>query len=266
MTIDLPADDGERMLDAISVIKSEAEVEVVVAHNERATLRVGDLFLKIDADQTRIDVEVEAMAMAPIPTPVVLWRKPHVLALAALTGTALGRLGEASIASSSAWAAAGAAVRRLHDAPLPPWPGRSLDVATRLDGECELLVKNGVLPSDLVTRSRRIAEGALRPWTPVFIHGDLQISHVFVEADEITGVLDWSEAGPGDALYDLATLTLGHEEHLGDVVAGYGTDVDLDVIHAWWSVRSLLATRWLVEHGFDPFAPGCEVDVLRSRT
>ena len=33
------------------------EVEVVVAHNERATLRVGDVFLKIDADQTRTDVE-----------------------------------------------------------------------------------------------------------------------------------------------------------------------------------------------------------------
>jgi hypothetical protein len=45
------------------------EVEVVVAHRERATLRVGDVFLKIDADQARTDVEVEAMAMAPVPTP-----------------------------------------------------------------------------------------------------------------------------------------------------------------------------------------------------
>ena len=35
-------------------------------------------------------------------------------------------------------------------------------------------------------------------------HGDVQITHVFVEGDEMTGVLDWSEAGPGDALYDLA--------------------------------------------------------------
>src|SRR5215471_4818465 len=103
------------------------EVEVVVAHSERATLRVGDVFLKIDADQTRTDIEVEAMAMAPIPTPKVLWRKPPVLALAALRGTALGRLGEPSTASSSAWAAAGAAVRMLHAAPLPPWPGRSLE-------------------------------------------------------------------------------------------------------------------------------------------
>jgi len=85
-------------------------VEVVVAHNERATLRVGDVFLKVDADQTHIDVEVEAMALAPIPTPEVLWRKPPVLALAALSGTALGHLGEPSTASSGAWAAAGAAV------------------------------------------------------------------------------------------------------------------------------------------------------------
>ena len=242
------------------------EVEIVVAHRERATLRVGDVFLKIDADQTRTDHEVEAMAMAPIPTPEVLWRKPPVLALAALPGTALGRLGEPSTASPAAWAAAGAAARMLHDAPLPPWPSsRRAESAAHLDSECELLVTNGVLPTDLVTRNRRVAEAALRPWTPVFTHGDLQITHVFVDADEITGVLDWSEAGQGDALYDLASLTLGHEEHLGDVVAGYGTDVDLDVIRGWWSMRSLLGVRWLVQHGFDPFAPGCEVDVLRSR-
>ena len=242
------------------------EVEVVVAHRERATLRVGDVFLKIDADQTRTDVEVEAMAMAPIPTPEVLWRKPPVLALAALPGTALGRLGEPSIASAAAWAAAGAAVRMLHDAPPPPWPSRRLDEsASHLDSECQRLVSSGVLPADLVERNRRVAEAAFRPWTPVFTHGDLQINHVFVDGDEITGVLDWSEAGQGDALYDLATLTLGHEEHLGDIAAGYGTNVDLDVIRGWWSLRSLLGIRWLIEHGFDPFLPGCEVDVLRSR-
>ncbi len=242
------------------------EVEVVVAHRERVTLRAGGVFLKIDADQTRADVEVQAMAMAPIPTPEVLWWKPPVLALAALRGKALGRLGEPSLASPAAWIAAGAAVRKLHDAPLPPWHSRRVDDSTsRLDAECASLVASGVLPADLVTRNRRVAEAALRPWTPVFTHGDLQINHVFVDGDEITGVLDWSEAGQGDALYDLATLTLGHEEHLGDVVAGYGTDVDLDVIRGWWSLRSLLGIRWLIEHGFDPFLPGCEVDVLRSR-
>ncbi|MER5796264.1 phosphotransferase [Streptomyces sp. NPDC001980] len=245
------------------------EVEVVVAHSERATLRVGDVFLKVDGDQARIDVEVEAMALAPVPTPEVLWHKPHVLALAALPGTTLGRLGGPSTGAPAAWAAAGAAIRRLHDAALPPRLGRAgrsiVALAAELDDECELLVAGGVLPADLVARNRQVAEAALRPWTAAFTHGDLQIAHVFVDGGEVTGIIDWSEAGQGDALYDLATFTLGHEEHLGDVIAGYGVDVDLDVIRAWWSLRSLLVVRWLVEHGFDAFAPGCEVDLLRSR-
>jgi aminoglycoside phosphotransferase (APT) family kinase protein len=242
------------------------EVEVVVAHSERATLRVGDVFLKIDADQANIDVEVEAIALAPIPTPEILWRKPPVLALAAVPGTALGRLGEPSPASPAAWAAAGAAVRTLHDAPLPPWPGGNLDeITAHLDSECDWLITSGTLPADLVKRNREVAAAALRPWTPVFIHGDLQITHVFVQDDKVAGVIDWSEASQGDALFDLASLTLGHEECLPDLLAGYGTDVDLDVIRGWWSLRSLGASRWLVEHGFDPNTPGGEFDVLRSR-
>lgn len=39
------------------------QVQVVLANNDRVTLRVGDVFLKIDADQSRTDVEVEAMAI-----------------------------------------------------------------------------------------------------------------------------------------------------------------------------------------------------------
>jgi aminoglycoside phosphotransferase (APT) family kinase protein len=220
------------------------EVKVVIAHNDRATLRVGEVFLKIDVDQARTDVEVQAMAMAPIPTPEILWRKPPAFALAAVPGTALGHLGEPSHASPAAWAAAGAATRALHDAPLPPWPGRSLDeLASLLDSECTWLVASHVLPADLVTRNRRLAETALRPWTPAFIHGDLQVDHVFVDGDEVTGVVDWSEASQGDALFDVATLTLGHPEHLGDVVAGYGTDLDRDLIRAWWSLRCLTNIR-----------------------
>ncbi len=245
----------------------EMHVEVVVAHDERATLRVGDVFLKVDADQRRTDVEVEAMAMAPIPTPEVLWRNPPVLALGALSGTALGRLGEPSTASSAGWSAAGAIVKRLHEAPLPPnWPGWTPDKsAARLDSECDWLTTNGILPPEVITGNRRIAEAVLRPWTPVFTHGDLQSAHVFVDGDEVSGVIDWSDACQGDALFDLAVLTLGYKEHLREVIEGYGTDVDLEVIRGWWSFRCLVAVRWLVEHGFDPSAPGCEFDVLRSQ-
>jgi aminoglycoside phosphotransferase (APT) family kinase protein len=255
----------DRSPEASSTATSE-EIAVVVAHRERVTLRIGEVFLKIDTDQARVDAEVEAMARAPIPTPQILWRQPPVLALKALPGTPLGRLGEPSTAPAAAWRATGAAVRLLHDAPPPPWTSTRFDaLASRLDAECQWLVSGGVLPGDLVARNRQVAAAVFRPWSPVFIHGDLQVTHVFVDGDRVTGVLDWSEAGQGDALYDLAILTLGHEERLDDVVAGYDDDVDLDVIRGWWSLRSLMAIRWLTEHGFDPFLPGCEVDVLRSR-
>lgn len=207
------------------------------------------------------------MGMAPVPTPKILWRRPPVLAVAALPGTALGHLGEPSSASPAAWAATGAAVRTLHDARLPPWPGRSAnDLATRLGTEWEWLLANDVLPLDVVMRSRRLAEAALRPWTPVFIHGDLQVDHVFVAGDEITGIVDWSEGSPGDALFDLATLTLGHPEHLGDVVAGYGADIDLDLIPSWWSLRCLSNVRWLVENGYGAPEELPEVALLTSLT
>jgi hypothetical protein len=136
------------------------EVEVVVAHNERATLRVGDVFLKIDADQTRADVEVEAMA--PVPIPEMLWRKPPVLALAALPGTALGRLQEPSTASAAARAAAAAAVRTLPAAPVPPWPGRSVDDLAR-QVACRLPVSGGQATRAQSPTLERSLSAAARP-------------------------------------------------------------------------------------------------------
>ncbi|WP_210418197.1 phosphotransferase family protein [Ruania zhangjianzhongii] len=242
------------------------DVEVVVAHSGRATLRVGDVFLKVDGDPANADIEVQAIGLAPVPTPTVLWREDPVLAIAAVPGRALGALGEPSTASPAAWAAAGAAIRTLHDAPLPPWPGPDLsDIRSKLDRECEWLLANAVLPADVIRLNRDIADAALRPYAPAFIHGDLQIAHVFVEHDEVVGIIDWSGASRGDAMFDVATVTLGHEEHLDDLLVGYGEGADREVIRAWWSLRSLNISRWLIEHGFDPNVRGCEFDVLRAR-
>jgi len=239
------------------------ELEVIIAHKERATLRVGDLFLKIDADRDRSEREADVIELVPVSTPEILWRKPHVLALAPLGGAPLDRLGEPSISTPAAWEATGAAVRLLHDAPLPPWAGANVDeLAANLASECEWLVKNEVVPRAVVARNRQVAEAALRPWAPVFMHGDLQVAHVFIDNDQLTGIIDWSEARPGDALYDLAILTLGHAERLDDLLAGYGRDVDREIVSAWWSYRSLHAIRWLIEHGFDP-SP--EIALLAAR-
>ena len=242
------------------------DVEVVLANNDRVTLRVGDVFLKVDADQARTDAEVAAMAMAPVPTAKVLWRKPPVLALGALPGTHSAGSGAVDLVSGSVGCRGCRhtdAARRAAAAVARPERRRA---GPRLDHECEWLVANDVLPADVVTRNRRLAETVLRPWTPAFIHGDLHIAHVFVDGDEVTGIIDWSEGCQGDALFDLATLTLANEEHLGDVIAGYGNDVDRDLIRAWWSYRCLVVVRWLAENGYGSPETFPEVAVLRSRT
>ena len=204
------------------------------------------------------------MALAPIPTPEVLWRKPPVLALAALQGRR-SAVSASRRPSPAAWAAAGAAARMLHDAPLPPGPAGA-PMRSRAPRRRMRVARHQRRPSGRPGHAQPPGRRGCAPAVnTLFAHGDLQVAHVFIDGDQITGVIDWTEAGPGDALYDLASLTLGHQEHLGDVVHGYGTDVDLGVIRAGWSLRSLLAARWLIEHGFDPSSPGCEFDVLRSQ-
>ena len=65
-------------------------------------------------------------------------------------------------------------------------------------------------------------------------------------------------------MFDLASLTLGHEDRFQQVFNNYGL-ADRYAIKVWWSIWSFMNVRWLAEHGFNPLAPGCEVDVLKSR-
>src|SRR3712207_5495031 len=162
------------------------EVHVVVAHRARATLRVGDVFLKVDPDTTGIDAEVAAMALAPVPTPKVLWRNHPVLAIGLVHGTALGKYGRLSPVGSTSWTAAGAAARALHDPPPPSWAGQSGDeLVERLDEACAWIVQNEAIPVEVLEHNRRLSQLVLRPFTPVFTHGDLQPDHIFVAKDQV---------------------------------------------------------------------------------
>lgn len=240
------------------------EVEVVVAHQARATLRVGDVFLKVDPDRKGIDAEVAAMALVPVPTPEVLWREHPVLAIGLVPGTALGKYGSPSPVGPASWTAAGGAVRALHETtPLPTWGGQDLDgLHSRLDEASAWFRASRALPLEVLEHSLALARLVLRPFEPAFVHGDLQPDHVLVSEGEVTGIIDWSGAGPGDPLHDLAILTLGHPEHLDHVLAGYGRSVDRDVVRGWWSYRSLTAIPWLAEHGFGPVDTYPETSVL----
>ncbi len=235
------------------------KVDVVLANSDRVTLRVGDTFIKVDADSARSEVEVDATRRAPVPTPEILWHEPPALALRALRGRSFGD----GPVSSGAWASAGEHLRRLHDAPLPPWPGPSLEQRReRLMSESSWLVESAVLRDDVVETNVRLAQAALCDWNPVFVHGDLHREHVFADGDEVTGIIDWSEASQGDALFDLALLTLADPECLEDVLAGYGRDVDRERIWAWQSWRCLTSIRWLIENGYGDSRTFPETEVL----
>ena len=68
----------------------------------------------------------------------------------------------------------------------------------------------------------------------------------------------------GDARFDLATLTLAHEENLDDVLTGYGTGRRPRLGPHMAVVRCLVAVRWLVENGYGAAEEYPEVPVLRS--
>ena len=135
-----------------------------------------------------------------------------------------------------------------------------------LADECDWLVANNVLPADIViAQSRPRRERRSGPTHRCLSTATCIIEHVFVDGDTVSGIIDWSEARQGDALFDIASLTLANEEHLDDVIAGYGVDVDRDLVRAWWSWRCLVVVRWLFENGYGSPEQYPEVAVLRSQ-
>ena len=231
-------------------------LEVLSAHHERAVVAVGLTVLKIETDADRMAIEEEALRLAAdagIPVPQVLWSRPPVLAMSKLAGEPLALAGEDPVTSPSAWVAAGAVLRRLHSLAPPPWPGTKVDDSAAYVEECVgWLLDRRLVERDHLDHAVRTAQAALRPFPLVFTHGDFQPAHVFVDGDDVVGVIDWSDACQGDALYDLAVLTAGFEERLDDVLQGYGApDADRDVIRGWWAVRRIGSVRWMIEHGFD---------------
>lgn len=93
--------------------------EILVAHQDRAVIRVGDAYIRAETDHTKAEREHAILRTAPVPVPEVLWWRPgnpSLLALARVFGDALTR----STARED-WVAAGTVVRTLHEAPLPDW-------------------------------------------------------------------------------------------------------------------------------------------------
>lgn len=238
--------------------------EILVVHQDRAVVRVGDAYVKVQADDAKAEREHAILCPAPVSVPEVLWWRPgnpSLLALARVSGDAVTR----STARED-WVAAGEVMRTLHEAPLPEWepwlvPGV---VRTWLDADRDWLLERDLVDAHVVEAAHAIAAEVLtdRVVAPVLTHRDLQSTDVFVDDGRVTGIIDWGDVGVGDGMYDVATLTGRHPDRLDDVLAGCG-DVDRNVVRAWWAERFLSEPRWEVEHGFDPAG---SLDALRSLT
>jgi aminoglycoside phosphotransferase (APT) family kinase protein len=248
--------------------------EIVLAHQERVVFRVDSSYVKVEVDGIRLRSERAALDAAPVPAPRVLWfvdGPPAALAMTAVTGRQLARHGEEPAFGPETWRSAGALTRRIHDAPAPAglkeWFVAG-GLAHWVEGMRTWLLDDGRVDHDVVEAHASFAHRHLddRPLEPVFTHGDLQCEHVLVDDDgEITGVIDWGDAGLGDRTYDVASLTCGNEELLDAVLDGYGADVpiDRDVVRAYWSLRRLGSVRWMTEHGYDPVGDVAALEMTR---
>jgi hypothetical protein len=68
--------------------------EILVAHQDRAVVRVGDAYIKVETDHAKAKREQAILCSAPVPVPEVLWWRPgnpSLLALARVSGDALTR-------------------------------------------------------------------------------------------------------------------------------------------------------------------------------
>lgn len=263
-------DAGVRRLEGALGVGVAVE-SVLVDLPDRAALRLSldgrHVLLKVDSSPARSDREVMGLRRAGrggVSVPEIVWHEagpPALLALGWVEGTSLA-------AGADAWREVGEELHRLHE----PHASRS---SLRFDhrgatwngflrwwlrdeiAQCVgLRVLSPVEGEAIRTRVVRILDDMAEP-PRRFLHGDLQPEHVIKETG--TGrvvIVDWGDAGSGDALWDLAVLALDHRERLPEVLIGYQPIASIEDhieghLDAYRLLRYLGEITWLLARGFD---------------
>jgi aminoglycoside phosphotransferase (APT) family kinase protein len=220
-----------------------------------------DVVAKAYEDTAALTYEARVLELARdrgAPVPEVLAFEPGppaVLVMTRVPGSPLtSAMGEAPAAQ------AGAALGRVHELPAaPPYSGGQHRweefVAWWAEREAATCARLGILSgAEAAAAASRIAAArdllARRP--TVLIHGDLQPDHVVVAAGRLTGLIDFVDAQPGDALLDVAVLTLWDRALTGPVLRGLGLAADGTtalLLDRYQLLRHLAAAAWLYERG-----------------
>jgi hygromycin-B 7''-O-kinase len=136
----------------------------------------------------------------------------------------------------------GAAVRNIHELPVPREPPWKRDVLADLRLECvERHRRWRTLPSHLIDQIEHflIAPSSIRR----FVHADLHMDHIFFYYTSLVGIIDWGNAVATDPYYELPALHLhtfqGDTHLLDEFFDGYGWDRPPDFARRAMSVTLL---------------------------
>jgi aminoglycoside phosphotransferase (APT) family kinase protein len=140
----------------------------------------------------------------------------------------------------------------------PAWRPFFEQFADEMVSSCERDLGLARAQGDRIRAALR-AEPRLDTPDVVWCHGDLQPEHVLIDpaTDRVVAIIDWSDNGAGDFVWDFAVLTLDGAP-LDTLLDGYGATrsqrAALDALLPLYSVVRLVGEAgWLAEHGF-PYA------------
>ncbi len=222
---------------------SPDEVQPFFVWDHRATYRVrigtDEFVVKADADEREMSSEAEGHAHAAahgIPVAELLAVEPNALAMRFVEGEQLR-----SDSPDESWRAAAAVIEKIHAAPPIGPVGR---FPRPVDDLIEGATRNGLDPA-LAERIRRRLLAAPATTQTAWVHGDLQTDHFIVSGDNVVAVLDWSDHGVADPLWDYTVLTFDDPAKLTRM---FDEPPTAEHIAALRTRRLLDDVRWLAEH------------------
>ncbi len=144
-----------------------------------------------------------------VPVPRVVQERPLVVRHRRIRGVPIARLDEA------AGRRLGQFLLALHSRPLDEAvalgvPDRSQTLASRMRLLARLRAEVlGLLPRGLVESGAALLDRVAGAPVDTLVHADLGPAHLLVHVERLHGVIDWTDAGVGDAALDLSWALQG---------------------------------------------------------
>ena len=155
-------------------------------------------------------------------------------------------------------AALGRALAALHELPTSLVENAGMptyepdEYRARRQAEVDEAARTGKVPTALLRRwEAQLEDVALWRFRPTVVHGDLTTSHVLVDGDDVTGVLDWGHAAVADPADDLAWLLVAAPpEAVESILEAYQLR-RTELTDPYLTARAMLAgelalARWLL--------------------